>query len=156
MKTPTLTEFKAWAKVNKPLALKLAKAMAVAELTRAQVDAYIQPIFEKYQFKVDADVAKGCGDYGTPLKSPKDLYLTDDPRLSEYYAECDDAHRAHGYELPAGYCPALVAETNQTKAEHDLIVSGAALMGIDTDRVIYGEMRSRMLDLLMGACLNGK
>jgi len=151
MKTPTLAAFKLWAKVNKELALMVCKAQAQAELVREHVDSYTQPIFETYGFKVDADITKGMTDYGRPLDKPSDLYLTDDPRVTEYYAACDKAHKEQGYDVQAGYCPALVAEHELIKIQNQLLESGAKLMGIE-DIPVYGKNRVDMLKLLIGAC----
>ena len=86
----------------------------------------------------------------------KRLYLTDldAPDYLAFLAECDEAHeahKAHGYNIQPGYCPALIAEDELIQAQNALIKSGAQWLGIEGD--LYGEHRAKMLDLLLGACL---
>ena len=144
MKTPTLDEFKAWAKEHQSLALAVCKAQAFAQVERERVNAYIRPIFDRYSFK---------NEKGEPIKKPDDLYLCKDEVLcAAYYAECDKAHREHGFRGPEGHCPALVAEDMHRRAAAALIEAGVKLFDIGTAG-IYGENRAKMLRLLLGACL---
>lgn len=152
MKQPTLSEFKQWSRDNYRLAHAVCLAQAFAETERARVDAYIQPIFERYGFRVDASICKDLPCFNEPITTPRDLYLSDDPRLPAYYAECDAAHRAHGFTGPDGHCPALVAESLLIDAQNALLDSGAELIGIDRSS-LYGDNREKMLRLLTGAAL---
>ena len=43
--------------------------------------------------------------------------------VAEFDAECEAAHRAHGFHGPAGYCPALIAENDACKAEAAVLES---------------------------------
>ena len=152
MKQPTLAEFKQWSRDNYRLAHAVCLAQAFAECERKRVDAYIQPIFEKYGFRADLTLDRETEWHNKPLTTPRDLYLTEDPRLPEYYAECDAAHRAHGFDGPAGHCPALVAENLLIQAQNALLDSGAKLIGFEP-YMLYGETREKMLNLLLGAAL---
>lgn len=144
---PTLEQFKQWAKDCAPAAKAVLMAQAFAELERKRVDAYIRPIFEKYQ---PWEVTERWRDKGVQIRTERDLYLCEDePQLKAYYAECDEAHRAHGFKGEAGKCPALVAEHLHTIAERCLIELAQPLTGIED---VYGEDRKKYLDILIGAC----
>lgn len=151
MKTPSLSQFKTWARQNHELAQAVCAAQAFAECERQRVDAYVLPIFKSYTFIVGlTGVRRKLVEYVT---SPRDLYLcTDEALCKKYYAECDQAHRAHGFKGQDGFCPALVAESELVDAQNALIKSGAELLGIDGADV-HGEHRKQMLHLLLGACL---
>ena len=60
--------------------------------------------------------------------------------------------RAHGFKGPHGHCPALQADSLVRAAEHALIGLAEPLCGIKSDS-LYGENRTKYLDLLIGACL---
>lgn len=113
-------------------------AEAAAKSTRAKVDAYIQPVFERFSFTSKWD--------GKPITKPNDLYLTDED-CTAYYAACDIAHREQGYNLPEGHCPALVAEHEQLKAEWALLEAAGKLLGID-GLGLWGDNRKQLLDIL--------
>lgn len=145
----TLPAFKQWAKDCAPAAKAVLMAQAFAELERARVDAYIGPIFEKYQ---PWEVAERWRDKlsSERIRTPRDLYLCEDEaQLTAFYAECDAAHRAHGFKGPQGHCPALTAEHLLTQAEHCLIELAQPLTGIEH---VYGEDRVKYLKILIGAC----
>ena len=147
MKKMNLEEFKAWARANCGVARAVCLAQAVAECERERVDAYILPIFKTYGFRAHRD--------GRVLTTPDELYLTDDARCPHFFAECDVAHRAHGFTGPAGHCPALAAEHLHIEAENALLELGAAVTGVAKDR-LHGENRAKMLKLLLGACLKAE
>ncbi len=122
-------------------------ARAHARSERQRVNAYIQPIFARYQFPVRQEVREKYGEF---VKKDDDLYLCDDEELcATYFAECDQAHRAHGYIGPEGYCPALVAEHAVTKAEWALINSWLKASG-NEENSVYGDLRNRMLETIIG------
>lgn len=144
MTTPTLPQFKRWAKTHAPLASAVCMAKAFAQLERARVDAYIRPVFESFQF-VD--------DEGNKIDTPRDLYRCDDEVMCKaFYAQCDAAHRAYGFTGPEGHCPALQAENLLVQAEVHLLKAGGELFGIDGNAV-YGDDRKKLLNLLLEACL---
>lgn len=152
MATLTLSQFKAWSRDAAPLVSALVAAQAFAQCKREQVDAYVRPIFDRYQFQYSGDLATKLGLSG-PLPSPKELYLCDDePALQAYFADLDDAHRAHGFTGPKGHCPALVAETLLVRAEQALLELAEPVVGIAPYQV-YGEKRRSYLDLLIGGAM---
>jgi hypothetical protein len=155
MKTTTAQGLKTWARAHARLAEAVLLAQAFAEHERARVDAYVLPIFKRYRFTM-AERWTGPG-YEKLIEKPSDLYLAgeDGPDLeaktAAYYAECDTAHRAHGFHGPAGHCPALSAEHLLIEAEGQLIDAAEPLFGIERGR-LYGENRRKYLALLIGAC----
>lgn len=152
-KTPTLAEFKSWSKDCAPAAKAVLMARVYADMERERVDAYIRPIFDSYHFTYGAH---GRERQGHPIESPKHLYCCDDEvQLKCYYADCDDAHRAHGFTGPIGHCPALTAEHLLIVTEGLLFDLAEPLLGID-GRTLYGENRAKYLELLIGACFAKK
>lgn len=152
MKTPSLNEFKAFSRKNAGLAMAVIAAQAFAAAERARVDAYIVPIFESFKFEFMGELASQAGLSG-PIASKNDLYITEDEeKVAAYYAACDVAHRANGFDGPDGFCPALCAENDLVKAENALIDAGCELLGLDSSALIYGETRAKMLELLLEAC----
>lgn len=142
----TIPRLKAWARNNRELASLALKAQVFAKIERERVDAYIAPIFASYAFRNDLDGT------GALLADPRKLYLSsDEERCAAYYAECDRAHREHGYNGEAGTCPALVAEDLQIKAENLLLDSLAKFVGVDGFHASL-EFRAKALDLAIGTC----
>ena len=151
MKTPALNEFKAWAQAHKQDALAVCMAQAYAQLERERVDAYVLPIFQRYNFQYGHEITRG--QYKGPIPTPNELYLCEEEELiKDYYEECDKAHREHGFTGEHGYCPALVADEVRRKAENAFLRLGCELFGLD-DLPHMTEHRKKMLDLLLGACL---
>lgn len=125
-------------------------ARAHAEATRQKVDAYIQPIFELYTFKVKEEWAEL--ERSEIITSKNDLYLCgDDELVSEFYAECDREHRKQGYNLPAGYCPALVAESLLTDTENILIAASGKGFDVTNHKLLCSglEARQKWIDLVV-------
>jgi hypothetical protein len=153
-----LSQFKEWATENRKLALTVCQAEAVATVIRKKVDDYINPIFESFKFTYCGDLAerldRRAGEklLGTALKR-EDLHLCDDQRLQEYFDACDAAHRAHGYDLPKGHCPALQAENLLIQAQGALIESAKPIAGIKCYMLIGAHLEKEYLDLLIKACL---
>jgi hypothetical protein len=156
---PTVAEFKEWCLNHGALAFAVVQAQAAAEVTREKVDAYVRPIFDGFGFNYCGPLVEKVNErggenlLGLPLPSPRELYLCEDPRVEEYFAACDAEHRRQGYDLPAGHCPALVAEHLLIQAQNALLDSGMALFGLNVHPC--GDDRAKMLRLLLGACLKG-
>jgi hypothetical protein len=149
MKTPTLAQFKAFSRDIAPAARAVLMARVFAEMERERVNAYIRPIFESFKFEYGPDITRGH--LSGLIPDQKDLYLCEDEnRLKDYYAECDRAHRDHGFTGPDGHCPALVADNLAMRTESMLIDLAKDLFGFDSTQ-LYGEDRKKCLDLLIGA-----
>ena len=135
-------------------------AKAHAENTRARVDEYIGEVFKRFTFYPAADMGfcvegKEVGPDGRIL-SPDHLHLTDleSANYKAFSDACDEAHKAHGYDVQPGICPALVAESAIVRMESALICSLSKALGFDFTRA-YGSMRERLLKTAM-ACLANK
>ena len=150
MKQPTLQQFQKWAKDCRPAAVAVCQAQAFAELERERVDAYILPLFKGWKFEYSAKYGDKAGQL---IPSPERLYLCDDEGgIAAFYAECDEAHRAHGFKGPRGHCPALTAEALHVAVENALIGLAKPLFGIDVCDLSL-DQRTKYLDLLLGACI---
>jgi hypothetical protein len=155
MENLTLPNFQQWARDNKPLALAVSGARVFAEMEKERVNAYILPIFAKYEFYNDLECEQTNSRRAerTRITNPALLYLsTDEEQVQRYYEETYDAHEQHGWTGERGYCPALVARHLQVQAENTLLESYQSQMDIET-MCLTLEKRQRMLDLLLGACL---
>ena len=151
-------QFKEWARENRDLALTVCKAQAAAIVIREKVDGYINPIFHSFGFTYCGPLAErldrraGEKFVGKPL-TMEDLHLCDDPRMQDYFDACDAAHRAHGYDLPKGHCPALHAKHLLVVAEGLLIEAAKPIAGIERHMLLGNDKERQYLDLLIKACI---
>ena len=53
----SVPDFKQWTRDNAKLALAVCEAQAYAEMTKARVDAYVQPIFDSFDFICEGSMA---------------------------------------------------------------------------------------------------
>lgn len=144
-KTPTLAQFKQFAREIAPAARAVLMAQAFAELERKRVNAYTRPLFAEYTF---ADKRTG-----ERITDPKWLYLSEDDDLcADYFKQCDALHREHGFTGPEGHCPALIAENLLMAAQRELLNLASPLFGVDFANT-FGDTRKKALDLLIGAAL---
>lgn len=139
-------QLKKWARANRSLAESVLRARAFVELERARVSAYINPIFARYGFRDE--------DTGELLTDERRSYLAgEDSRFTAYYAECDAAHRAHGFTGEPGECPALCAEELVRLTEQALLDSMGQLSGIDGHGFnLTLELRAKALDWALNVC----
>lgn len=148
-KTRTVAEFKRWARENRALASAVIHARAFALAERERVDAYTKPIFEAFGWKGT------LGEFGVVVETEKDLFAcvhTHEEKMAAYHKACCEANIAHGWTGNPEHCPALVADGEAGKAESRLIEAGLRFMGIEGPG-LYGEWRKKMLDTLLGACI---
>jgi hypothetical protein len=169
----SVPDFKQWCRDNAKLALAVCEAQAYAEMTKARVDAYVQPIFDSFDFicegtmaeRFDASPREGNTEkwVGRKIKTPEDsefcmLHGREESaelqaKLRRYYDAVHAEHRRQGYlDLKPDHCPALEAHNLHTQAENALIDSAHDLFGIDSHQ-LYGDNRKKYLDHLMGACI---
>lgn len=153
--SPTVSQFKTFLKNNSSLIAALIAARVFAIVERERVNAYILPIFATYEFFVRPEWQEGEPER---ITNPERLYLTDQEELcKKYYAECADAHAAHGWTGERDYCPALVAEHEVIKLENQLLKSGGKFFGLETKDggfIVYKtEDRKKFLDILVEAAL---
>lgn len=146
----TRAEIDRWARDNYRLAFAVCQAQAFAECERKRVDEYIQPIFERYSFRIRPEWAQTPGE---TVQRREDIYLTDEEeKAATYHTECARAHREHGFTGPTGYCPALIAEDLQREAEYELLKSGSEVVGLDHVPCNIDD-RKKFLKILIGLCL---
>lgn len=149
-KTPTIGDLKRFERDEQTTFLRLALLAAelCAKETRRKVDAYTRPVFERFTFYDDLMRRAPQDAPKERLTDPSRLYLSEDEAQSEaFYAACDVAKRAHGYNLPDGHCPALIAEHNVIKAENALIEHTATYFPA-FGNVYRMDLRKKLLDLL--------
>lgn len=159
MKTPTIEEFKRWAAENHDLAMAVAQSQAYAQTMREAVDKIQRDVLKEIPLYDDLD-AEHSGSERKRITDPKRTWLSkDDAAFGRYVAECSKRERAAGIKpatMPDDYCPALVAEDLQMKAERALLDSGGALFGFSADQMAgREELWQRGLRLMMGAALKG-
>lgn len=139
--------------VNNPDRIKAAQnlfmAMAWVETVRPIVQAYEREILNKHQWHI----AREWTDRGLPDKiilDPSQSYELDDTDAATYHAECNEARKAAGLEVESEeYCPLLVAEHEQIKAEWALFDAMKDVTGIDGHDIYNMEQRRKYLDLLL-------
>lgn len=144
MNTPTLGQFKSWAHSHYGLARAVCMAQAFAGRERERIDAYILPLFKRWNFKDET---------GAEITHPDRLYRChDESYCAAFYEACDVAHREHGFKGKHGHCPALRAERLLVIAENALIEAAKKLFGVEVF-MLQSDERRKYLDLLLGACL---
>lgn len=113
-----------------------------AKVTREYVDAYCLPILADLQIP-DKRTGEQIDDLEHVYKADLDSH-----EIKRFYELCNDAHRAHGFDVPPGYCPALVAEHEVVKNEHALLSLAKQFLGIDAISAKL-EHRETLLNLLL-------
>ena len=140
-------------------------AQAEAQTIRAHVDSYAPAVFEAHRERFT--IAPGKRSLAVRLEietieTEDDLSVVDldSPEVQAYYADLDKANKAHQdalppeyHDLPEGHCPALVARSNEIKAERELFEHAADYYDFlkyedGTTRILHGEKRETMLRLL--------
>lgn len=126
---------------TKAVRARVLEARRIAKERRADVDAYIAPVFARFSFMSQWN--------GEPITCVRDLYLSsDEEQCQAFFAACDEAHRAHGYDMQPGFCPALVAEREVTKAEHAMLTYFGEHLGIPFGELIC-EARDHAVTLFL-------
>lgn len=125
-------------------------AMARAELLREQVDGLARKVLAAGNYTSEYT--------GRRITNPRDAWTMSARLRPAYHALIDTELRAAGFNVPDGYCPALMAEVDQRNAEHALIEASRPFFGVTTDNLLrcrHGlERRRQFLDLLIGVCVN--
>lgn len=116
MKTPKFTPTEAEIKAAKAVFL----AMAHTETVRPIVEGYQRELIAYMRPMVASKWRERMGD--KEITDIKHTYLMDDNDAKWYYAECDKKAAENGFKTPGpGYCPLLMAENLQIKAEAVLV-----------------------------------
>jgi hypothetical protein len=137
-------------------------ATALAQLERERVDKIQRRVLAEEVYLMDERHWKR-GREDQRITDPGKSWLMCDVDSAQYHAELNAIHLANGFEDAAqGFCPALVAEHDQVKAEWALIEAalkwfpqcdnGTLLCGTNTEGGL--ETRRKYLDLLIGLVVN--
>lgn len=130
-------------------------ARAYSETMREAVDKVHAAILD--QCPIYADLP---GTSGERITKGKHLYLsTDEAKCADFYAEADKRLRACGLkpaDMPAEYCPALVAENLLSKASRCLIDEAGKPFDLDADKLLCGGLKNweKFIDLTVGLVVN--
>jgi len=147
MNTPTKEQIPEIVATLREHVVAVLEHTAVAQVERERADT-------RHRAILDASVYKAAERWGGDrITDPKSSFLMDDADAKRYFAECDKARDAAGYkDLKPGYCPALIAEHAQSKAEQALIRAAHPYFGVDNHTILCAGMdkRKEYLDLLMG------
>lgn len=140
-------------RVLEPLVNALLLQTTQAQVDRTRVDAIQRSILAGGAYFDDS---------GKQVFEPRHGWTIADRLWPTYHAACHAAYLAAGYEVAEGYCPALIAEHDQTKAEWALIEAAEQFFpGVTNDRLLCGskdkgglELRREYLDLLCKLVVN--
>jgi hypothetical protein len=137
-----------------PVAELLVK-MAKAQVERERVDKIQRQMLAENDFQY-GEMARG--QLSGKVTDPKDAYLMKDEDAAKYFALLNAYHLAEGYaDAAKGFCPALSAEHDQTKAEWTLIEASKKFFPTVTNNGLLCaggvEARKKWLDLLIGLTL---
>jgi hypothetical protein len=121
------------------------ETMAAAKVMREKVNSYAVPLFQSLNF---FESTKWGGTAGIPILDPERAYESDDEALyNEYIDLLHEQHLKHGFKVAHGYCPALIAESNQTRAEILLLQFMQDKIGMPEWKFL--EDREKMLELYL-------
>ena len=134
----TPAKLRTWASVNRQAVLNMLAARIFAAAERQRVDAYIEPLFLAGNFKDER---------GAAITKSKNIYrCQDEAKCAAFFAECDAAHRVHGFAGAADCCPALIAEEQVIKAENVVLKSMKALISVEPLKL---EDRAKLLGIIV-------
>ena len=124
---------------------------AIAEVMREKIDSIHTQILLEEIFEDDE---------GNRITNPRYSFrIEKEPHQQYYYKRCDEENKKLGFDLPHGYCPALIAENELRKAEHALIKQAERYFpGLTKDKILctsHGlDNLKKYLDMLCGLVVN--
>ncbi len=135
-------------------------AQAKYEVIKEKVDAYKKPIFDsmKGSFPL-SNIAKKLK--ATEIPDEDKMYYADldSPEVKAYWAALDVAHKANGFDMPEGHCPALTAEHKWLEAKWKLCDVASELTNGDLPNSknigILPDGLDRLVKLLEGVAMMG-
>ncbi|HSW45461.1 MAG TPA: hypothetical protein VLM89_07815 [Phycisphaerae bacterium] len=95
---------------------------------------------------------------GKRITDPKFAWCMTEEQTRPYYDRRNQELRAMGYDLPADYCPALLAEEVVRVAERNLVVAAEQFfpdLTVDALLSLGLDAYHRYIDLLMGLVVSG-
>ncbi len=107
----------------------------------------IREIVEGYQRRVLAEMRLAvseewtvAGEEPRVITDPSQAYLAGEKEYEQYALRLDEAKREAGFNLPAGYCPALVAKERVRQAARRVVEESLYLTG---EPVTYSDFVRR-------------
>lgn len=130
------------AKVLKPYVENLLAKKLVAQTLREEVDKIQREVLAIHAYH---------GEHGRIL-DPNDSYKI--INHGHYYQTLHDTYTDLGYTLKdVGYCPACIAESDESDAERELIEQAEPFFSVASKMLILSDKREKYLDLLIGLVL---
>lgn len=134
------------------------KAVQLAKAIEPAVNVYLaaRVVAELEREKCNAIQKKVLVSMGYDCEPSRAWNVLSDAEAARYYGYLDAAYAAAGYELEPGYCPALMAETAQTKAARALVDAAEPFMEVSADQVLCAglDKYKKYIDLLVGLCVS--
>lgn len=124
---------------------------------RPTVAQYLDATVIATQAREQADARQAeilaAGDYrdkeGNRITEPKRSWLiADEAKATEFYALCDQANARAGHDLPAGHCPALIAEMEVIRIENQMLKMAGELIDPVLSEIWCMTKRRECLQLL--------
>jgi len=124
--------------------------MAMVETIKPIVKGYVREILAKHQFHI-AQEWIDKGDEDRIILDPNQSYLLGDNDFAVYLAETNEAREKAGLKVDnPEFCPLLVAEDLQSRAENVLIDTMESITNFNQKEIaLYGENRKKFLDLTL-------
>ena len=130
-------------------------ARAYTQTIRPTVEAYKRATLIASNVRYDTRYEERRGrEFITELA---DAWMGRDEDTDRYFRALDDAHAAHGFDVPAGYCPLLIAEYDEIKArwaicEESEYISGLKRADITINLDRFREYTELMVGLVLTLC----
>jgi hypothetical protein len=132
------------------------KARAFAEVEKERVEKIQKQVLAEGTFYGHHKKRSGEGEHFR-VTDPKDSWLMDDADAARYFEILNQIHLAAGFEKAKdGYCPALVAEHEQTKAERALIDASSQFFPTVTNETMVYKLREQWIDTVVKLVLAAK
>lgn len=127
------------------------------QVQKERMDALDAELLSVGDWPIDPKWSERCRSFShqTHVRTGNDLHLLREDLWDPYYAERQRRVDAMGYTLPRGQCPACVAETLLSQAEHCLIEAFEPLTGIQCEHLLSRfEHYKPYVDLLLKLVIN--
>jgi len=124
-------------------------AMANVQTIEPIVQGYQTAILAKHRFAPDPELTRFASEI---ILDPKEAFLLKDADFKVYNAECLAERDRLGLKVDKPeFCPLLVAEDLQRKAEHWLVEAMKPVTGLDLDRLLCAgvEELKKYIDLAL-------
>lgn len=109
--------------------------MAAESQVKQIVDAYQRRILQEEQLHIDPKYIGRRGETDRIITEPNEVFLLSEKDMVWACDLFSWAAKDAGYDLPAGHCPALTANTNLVKAQQHLIDVMQPITGISRDSI---------------------